>query len=66
MIWPVEPRRQSNKWPAIILADKRIAKVIGRIMFLIVSIKTINIIKAVGVLRGTKWAKDKFVILYQL
>lgn len=35
-------------------------------IFLIVSITTINIIKVDGVFKGTNWAKDKFVILNQL
>lgn len=41
-------------WPAIILADSRIARVSGRMMFLIVSIKTINGHKNKGVFEGTK------------
>jgi len=50
------PRRVSNKWPAIILADKRTARVPGRIIFLTVSIITINDIRAEGVPWGTKCA----------
>lgn len=43
-----------SKWPANILADSRIAKVHGRITFLIVSIITINLINNIGVFNGTK------------
>lgn len=38
-----------NKWPAIIFAVNRTAKVPGRIIFLIVSINTINGIRIAGV-----------------
>ena len=60
---PVLPIRVNNKWPAIILAANRTAKVPGRIIFLIVSIKTINGIKAAGVPWGTKWANMCWVWL---
>jgi len=60
---PVFPKRVINKWPAIILADKRIARVPGRITFLIVSIHTINGIKTAGVPWGTKWASIWIVLL---
>lgn len=53
---PVLPRRVNNKCPAIILAANRTAKVPGRIMFLMVSIKTINGISGPGVPWGTRWA----------
>lgn len=53
---PVWPRRVKRRWPAIILAARRIAKVAGRMIFLIVSIKTINGIRAKGVPCGTRWA----------
>lgn len=46
---PVFPRSVSNRCPAIILAVNRIAKVPGRITFLIVSIQTINGIRTGGV-----------------
>ena len=46
---PVLPKRVSNRWPAIILAARRTAKVPGRITFLIVSISTMNGIRAPGV-----------------
>jgi hypothetical protein len=57
------PRRVNNKWPAIILADKRTAKVPGRIIFLIDSIKTIKGISRLGVLSGTRWANINFILL---
>lgn len=44
------PKRVIRRWPATILAIKRTAKVKGRMIFLIDSIKTIKGIKAVGVL----------------
>lgn len=64
-ICPVDPNKHKSKCPAIILADKRIANVNGRIKFLIVSIKTINIINVVGVFKGTKCANDNLVIFNQ-
>jgi len=45
----------NNKWPAIILAVNRIVKVMGRIIFLMDSIKIINGINTLGVPWGTKW-----------
>lgn len=53
---PVFPNRVKSKWPAIILAANRTAKVPGRIILLIVSISTINGIRMGGVPWGTKWA----------
>lgn len=53
--FPVDPRRQSNKWPAIMLAVSRIAKVKGRINKLIDSIITINGIRINGVPWGVRW-----------
>ena len=47
--FPVFPRSVNNKWPAIILAERRTARVPGRIIFLIVSISTIKGIKTEGV-----------------
>lgn len=52
---PVEEIKVINKWPAIILADNRTAKVSGRIKFLIDSINTIKGINTEGVPWGTKW-----------
>ena len=43
------PRSVSSKCPAIILADRRTARVPGRIVLLIVSITTMNDISAEGV-----------------
>lgn len=51
---PVFPRRVKRRCPAIILADRRIAKVPGRIIFLIISIHTINGIRMAGVPWGIK------------
>jgi len=55
------PRRVINRCPATILAIKRTARVNGRITFLMDSIKTMNGIRAAGVLWGTKWANMCFV-----
>lgn len=60
---PVFPKRVNNRCPAIILAVNRTAKVPGRIIFLIVSIHTINGIKTAGVPWGTKWANICWVLL---
>ena len=53
---PVLPNRVNKRWPAIIFAANRTAKVPGRMIFLTVSIKTINGIKTPGVPNGTKCA----------
>jgi hypothetical protein len=45
------------------LADRRTASVPGRIVFLIVSIITINDIRADGVPWGTRWANIELVKL---
>jgi len=50
------PKRVSRRCPAIMLADRRIARVRGRITFLMVSITTMKDIRAEGVPCGTKWA----------
>jgi len=47
-------RREISKCPAIILAERRTARVSGRIIFLIVSIKTIKEERAIGVPLGTR------------
>lgn len=52
---PIFPNKVNNKWPAIILAVRRTVKVIGRIIFLIVSIHTMKGIRRRGVPWGTKW-----------
>jgi len=54
-----------SRWPAIKLAVSRTHNVIGRIMFLIISIITINEIKAVGVPCGTRCVSMWFVFLIQ-
>ena len=56
-------KRVNNKWPAIIFAVNRIAKVLGRIIFLIVSIITINGISNLGVPWGIIWENIKVVLL---
>lgn len=50
---PVFPRRVRRRCPAIILAVNRIARVLGRIIFLISSIHTIKGIRRLGVPIGT-------------
>ena len=55
---PWEPNNVNNKWPATILAANRIDKVIGRIIFLTVSMITIIGIKNEGVPKGTRWANN--------
>lgn len=51
---PLFPRRVNSRCPAIMFAVSRTAKVPGRIMFLIVSMITINGISMVGVPCGTR------------
>jgi len=48
-------RREINKCPATIFADSRTDRVIGRIRFLTVSIRTIKFIRGVGVPMGVMW-----------
>ena len=50
------PKSVSRRWPAIMFAASRTARVPGRIMFLIVSIKTIRGISGAGVPAGTRCA----------
>ena len=52
----LSPSSLINKCPAIIFAINRTARAPGRIIFLIVSIHTINGISTVGVPVGIKWA----------
>ena len=47
-----------SKWPATILAASRTDKVIGRIIFLTISINTIKGINTIGVPKGTRWARN--------
>lgn len=61
----VDPKSESNKWPANILADNRIASVHGRMKFLIDSIKIIKIINGPGVFIGNKWLNILFVLINQ-
>jgi ribosomal protein L30E len=58
----IEVSRETSKCPAIILAVSRMARVRGRIMFLIVSTSTIKGIKIVGVPLGIKCTR-RFVVL---
>jgi hypothetical protein len=53
----------SSRWPATMFAERRIDKVIGRIMFLVNSISTMKFIRASGVPVGTVWANMCFVLL---
>ena len=62
---PVFPKRVNRRWPAIILAANRTARVPGRIIFLIVSIQTINGIRTAGVPWGTRCANICWVWLIQ-
>lgn len=52
----IEERRWIKRCPLIILAVKRTDKVIGRMMFLTVSIITMKKLRAIGEPIGTKWA----------
>lgn len=64
---PDDPSSDKRRWPAIILAVSRIAKVKGRIISLISSIITINGIKINGVPLGVRCENRsliKFIILY--
>lgn len=63
MVWLEDPRRDNNKWPAIIFAVSRIDRVTGRIINLIHSISTIKGIKSEGVWDGVKWENNRLVKL---
>lgn len=52
----IEDKRWIKRWPLIMLAVKRTDRVIGRIIFLTVSIITIKKLNAIGEPIGTKWA----------
>lgn len=54
-----------SRCPATIFAESRIERVIGRIIFLVNSIKTIKFISAPGVPVGTVWASICFVLFSQ-
>lgn len=62
---PEFPNKVTRRWPAIIFADKRIANVPGRIIFLIVSIITRKGKRILGAPWGTKWANIWIEFLYQ-
>lgn len=62
---PEDPNKDKRRWPATIFAVKRIDRVIGRIINLINSIKTINGIKIVGVFEGVRWVNIWLVKLIQ-
>jgi len=51
---PLLPSKVNSKWPGIIFAVRRTARVPGRIRFLMVSMITIKGINRVGVPWGTK------------
>jgi hypothetical protein len=55
-------KRVNKRCPAIMLAAKRTERVIGRMMLLIISMRTMKGIRGAGVPKGTKCAK-KFVML---
>jgi len=57
------PSKVNKRWPAIIFADNRIAKVNGRITVLILSIKTIKDINITGVPTGTKCANISLLFI---
>jgi hypothetical protein len=61
IVGPLFPRSVSKRCPAIIFAVNRTANVPGRIIFLTVSIHTINGIKAAGVPCGTRCSNMWFV-----
>jgi hypothetical protein len=60
---PLFPRRVSRRWPAIMFAVNRTARVPGRIRFLMVSMMTMNGINIVGVPCGTRCSNMWFVFL---
>lgn len=51
----IEVKRWMRRCPLIIFAERRIDKVIGRIIFLTVSITTINEVSMRGAPIGTRW-----------
>ena len=59
----VFPSKVNKRCPAIILGDKRIAKVPGRILFPIVSMHTINGIRIKGVPWGIKRVNICIILL---
>lgn len=61
VVFILDPSRDINKCPAIILADSRTASDLGRITFLILSIITMNGISIIGVPIGTMCINIEFV-----
>lgn len=59
------PKRVISRCPAIRFAVSRTHKVMGRIKFLVSSIRTMNLMRATGVPCGTKCASMWFVFLIQ-
>lgn len=55
------PRRVIRRCPAIIFAVRRTQSVMGRMIFLVISISTMNLIRAPGVPCGTKCDNIWFV-----
>lgn len=62
---PEDPSKDKRRCPATIFAVSRIESVIGRMINLINSIKTIKGIKIVGVFDGVKWVNIWLVKLIQ-
>jgi len=60
---PVLARRVNKRCPATMFAISRTAKVPGRMMFLVISIQTINGIRGPGVPAGRRWANMCWVLL---
>jgi hypothetical protein len=63
IVGPLFLRSVSKRCPAIIFAVNRTARVPGRMIFLTVSIHTMNGIKAAGVPCGTRCSNMWFVLL---
>ena len=59
------PKSVIKRCPAIMLAVSRTHRVMGRIRFLVSSMRTINLIRAMGVPWGTRCASMWFVLLIQ-
>lgn len=53
-----EVTKAVNKWPATIIAASWTDKVIGRIIFLTISINTTKGINTIGVPKGIRWARN--------
>ena len=57
------PSKVNKRWPAIMFADSRIANVPGRIIFLTVSMHTMNGIRIKGVPWGIKCVNICIILL---